>query len=86
MGRQHQNLVDVEKGRGQEEREHFFQWAENYTSEKHVLYCEGVIDKDNGVIQWKLAGSIIECFHYKQVTNVWGDWCAYLDLNILKFL
>lgn len=51
MGRQHQNLADVEKGRGEEEREHFFQWAENYTSEKHVLSCEGVIDKDNGVIQ-----------------------------------
>lgn len=36
MDRQHQNLADAEKGRGEEERA-FFQWAQNYTSEKHVL-------------------------------------------------
>lgn len=51
MNRHHQNLADAEKGRGEEEREHFCQWAQNYTLEKHVLYCEGAIDKDNGVIQ-----------------------------------
>lgn len=50
---------------GRKKESIFFQWAQNYTSGKHVLYREGIIDKDNGIIKWKLAESIIACFHNK---------------------
>lgn len=52
MDRQHQNLTDAEKGRGEEERAFFSMGPELHFGETCSLYCEGAIDKDNGVIQW----------------------------------